>query len=225
MGKAQLDDKLDFERAVGVKRGFVVKSLSICKFILSLALLPLVIGLTSNFSSQLMTLDRVIVNNFVSGIIWFLVIDLFFFPIRNIYDFGQRIVGSIFNFFLPLRTFLFYVLPFFSLIIFAVFCVVKFFFSSYLASSLGYFIFFISFSYAMHLIITATCLKEEEMGELWGEYLFTLTFVYLFGIILFASFLLVITDKFNFVDFLSKSYTFFIDILKSVLKQLFVLRH
>jgi len=222
MGKKELAEKDQFEKAVGIKGTFSGSFFSILKFVLSIVLLPLVIGLSKGFLTKIIKQPSYVRDNLILATGLYLVIHLFILELRNIYDLGQRIVGKLFSFFVPLRRIMYHCLPFYTTLFFVLFLIFKAMFGH--KEVIGYFIFLMSFSAIMHLLITSGYLKGESQSVIRGDYFLSLTFVYLFGLILFCGFLSVMVKNFPFGYILKYGYSFFVDTHSSIWRQFFVVR-
>jgi hypothetical protein len=222
MGRQQLAEKAEFEKAVGLRPGFKGVLFSLVKLVLSVVLVPLVIGFTKGFIYQLDRQGSYIQNNFVLAIATYLILHIFVCEPKGIYDFGQRIVGFLFNFLVPLRKVMYYCLPFFAVLFFALYFTLNYFFD--FTDITGYAVFIISFSVTMHLAITAAYLKTEQSGVLKGDYFFYLFLVYLAVVALTAALLNFILRDFSFIDVIKDGYKFFVDMIVLFWRQLFVVR-
>jgi len=222
MVRQELGEKLEFEKAVGLRGGFSSTGISILKFVLSIILLPLVIGFTISFSQQLINQGQPIINSFIFAIVTYLILHIFVYEPGNIYDFGQGIVGRLFGFFVPLRRLLYYSLPAYATLFFILYFIFKMIFGY--ENIIGYFIFLISFFAIMHLILTAAYFKKEPLGVLGGDYFFSLFLVYLFEIILLSGFFSVMLEEFSFISFIKEGCSFFAGIHIAIWRQLFVLK-
>ncbi|MFC1646588.1 hypothetical protein ACFL2Y_05380 [Candidatus Omnitrophota bacterium] len=222
MGKRELAEKEEFEKAVGITDSISGSFFSIVKFILGIILLPLVFGISKGFALKIIGQPRYIRNNLISAVVLYLIIHLFIYPPKIIYDFGQRIIGKLFGFFVPLRRIMYYCLPFYATFLFVLFLIFKAAFGY--KEAIGYFMFLISFSASMHLFISSIYLKSESQSIIKGDYFLTLIIVYLFGIVLFSGFLSVMGKNFSFTYPLEYGYKFFVDTISSVWRQFFVVR-
>ncbi len=222
MGKKELVEKDQFEKAVGIKGTFSGSFLSILKFVISIVLFPLVVGLSKGFFIKIIRQPQYVRNNFMFAAGLYLILHLFVLEPKNLYDLGQRIVGKLFSFFVPLRRITYHCLPFYTTLFFVLFLIFKAMFGH--KEVIGYFIFLMSFSAIMHLLITSIYLKGEAQSVIKGDYFLSLTFVYLFGIILFCGFLSVMVENFSFINTIKYGYKFFMDTHTSIWKQFFVVR-
>jgi len=222
MAKKALVEKEEFEKAVGIKGTFSGFFLSLLKFVISLILLPLVMGISKGFFLMIIKQPSYVRNNFIFAVGLYLIIHLFILVPKNFYDLGQRIIGALFSFFVPLRRIMYYCLPFYGILFFVLFLIFKAMFGY--NDTIGYFMFLISFSTAMHLVITSENLKAESQSALKGDYFLSLTFVYLFCIILFCGFLSVMVESFSFFEPIKYGYKFLLDTHTTIWKQFFVVR-
>ncbi|MFH1621855.1 MAG: hypothetical protein ABIA97_01890 [Candidatus Omnitrophota bacterium] len=222
MGRKILAEKEEFEKAVGIKGTFSGSFLSLLKFVISLILLPLVTGVSKGFFLGIIKQPQYIRNNFIFAVGLYLIVHLFILAPKNLYDLGQRIIGRLFSFFVPLRRVMYYSLSFYSSLFFILFLIFRALFGY--NDTIGYFMFLISFSAVMHLVITSEYLKSESQSAIKGDYFLSLTFVYLFGIILFCGFLNVMAKNFSFLEPIQYGYKFFVDTHVTIWKQFFVVR-
>ncbi|MBL7131556.1 MAG: hypothetical protein ISS45_09180 [Candidatus Omnitrophica bacterium] len=222
MGKRELAEKIEFEKAVGLQGDLKGSLISILKFVLSAILLPLVIGITKGFLREVRGQPTYILKNFIYATATYLILHIFVCEPKSLYDFGQRIIGRIFSFFVPLRRTMYYCLPFYTTLFF----ILYFIFKALVGYShiIGYFMFLISFSAIMHVIITSVYLKGESQDALKGDYFLSLSFVYLLGVILICSFLSLMLEGFSFVDPIKYGYKFFADTHISIWRQFFVVK-
>lgn len=222
MAKQELDEGLEFEGEAKPKSGFLGVVFSLLKFILSILLIPLVMGLTISFSEQISRQKWNITAYFLAGLISYLILHIFFYEPKKLYEAGQKIIEKMFGFFAPLKNIMRYCLPAYSVLFFILYFIFKARFGY--DNIIGYAVFLISFTALMHLFFTAVCLKEEFCGALKGEYFFTLFLSYLGEITLIAVFFRIMLDNFSLFDFLKNGFQFFIDTHIAIYKQLFVLK-
>ncbi|MFC1709448.1 hypothetical protein ACFL2J_05295 [Candidatus Omnitrophota bacterium] len=222
MGKKELAEKEEFEKAVGLTDSFSSSLLAILKLILGIILLPLVFGISKGFAIKIIRQPHYIRNNFIFAVGLYLVVHLFIYPPKILYDLGQRIVGNLFGFYVPLRRIMYHCLPSYAILFFVLFLIFKAMFGY--NETIGYFMFLISFSATMHLIITSVYLKAESRSFIRGDYFLSLIIVYLLGIILFCAFLSVMARNFSFSYPIEYGYKFFTDTVSSIWRQFFVVR-
>ncbi|MFC1752187.1 hypothetical protein ACFL96_02185 [Thermoproteota archaeon] len=222
MSKKELQEKAEFEKAVGLKAGFISTILSILKLVLGIALLPFVIGLTRSFYHELMEEAVSVRRVFYWGIATYLVLHLFAFKLQGFFDAGQRIIGKLFGFFVPLRRVMYVCLPVYSTLFFVIYFIWKTFFNY--RYSVGYFLFGIAFMATMHLVLTANSLREGPSDSLRGGYICSLFLLYIVNIIVLCAFLHFMLEGFSFLEFIKQGFDFFIKAITFSWKQLFALR-
>jgi hypothetical protein len=222
MAKQELDEGLDLENAVPVKKSFTNKLAALFKFILSIILLPMLIGFTLSFSRQLIEQEEYILNSFVFGLVSYIVLHLFIYQPHSFYKFEQGAIDKIFGLFGPLKALIRYRLPLLSVIVYVTYFILKVFFEY--GGILDTFVFLLSFTALMHLVLAAYNLKEESTGALKGDYFLSLSTVYLFVIILVAVFIKLMVDSFSILSFFREGFSFFIDTHTAAWKQLFVIK-
>ncbi|MDD5006184.1 MAG: hypothetical protein PHS93_06790 [Candidatus Omnitrophica bacterium] len=224
MAKQELDEGLEINSGSGGRaRGSLFETvISVVKFTLSILLLPLVWGLTVSFSQEFSNQSQDIINNFVLAIAAYLILHMFIYEPNTIYKFGQRLISGMFGFIAPLRDLLSCAVPFYTVLTFGLYFIFKANFAYEVI--IGYFIFWISFTAVMHLILTAAYMKEETTDTLKGNYFFTLFLVYMFEIVLISVFFNVMLKDFSFVNIIKSGGKFFIDTHTAIFKQLFVMK-
>lgn len=191
--------------------------------LIGVALLPLTITISRSFYSQLANLSVINSRNqlyFLWGVGAYVVPHLFFFKPHYIYNLGHEAVhvlstwlsfgraknlkvsnegGSVqttkSNFFISISP---YFVPVYTIIL----CLSYFFISKFrdITSYTPFFIFFIGFSLAMHIIMTTEALKVSQPDLIKTGYLFSLTLIYVLNIIVTAFIISLIFTGFSFVD-------------------------
>jgi hypothetical protein len=194
--------------------------LSIIKLILGLCFLAFVYTGSVGFLQELKSADRRLQDDFWSGVITFVVIYLFFWEPAKVYLKGQKILTVIFKFFAPLVKFAPYVLPVYTILIFALYPLVHHFYKHPLI--LEYFIFFGGLSLAMHLVMTAKSLKSKPGDFLKANYIFGFSLVFILNLLLIAICFQLLLDKFSFFNFYQGAYNESLRIYHAVFRQIFV---
>ena len=222
MGKKELDDKLEFEKAVGISDSSGNIVVSIIKFILFIALTPLIVGISFGFSNELLEQKRTIVDTFNWGILTYLLLHIFVCECGLLQRFAQNCIRAVLRFFEPLRKIVAYCFPFYSIIIFSVYCLLKFVFKHNIV--IEHFVFLMSFGFIMHLVSVSLTLRGDSDDSLKAHYYFILGLVYLAAIIILACSMGIMFDSFSFVDFIKYGYNFFVDTYAAIWRQFFVIK-
>ncbi len=196
------------------------RALSILKLLLGLCFLIFVYTGSVGFLQELKRADQRLQYDFWSGIITFVVIYLFFYEPAKVYLKGQKILTIIFKFFAPLVKFAPYVLPVYTIIIFAVYPLVHVFYKGQLVTE--YFIFFAGLTLALHLVMTARTLRSKPSDFLKANYIFGFSLVYILNLLLVAICFQLMLDKFSFYNFFQGSYTESQRIYHAVFNQIFI---
>ena len=191
--------------------------LAVLKLIVFIFLIPLIISSTIAFKKEITQLDAVTLRFFILGIISFLVVYLFVAEPQGLYDYGQKLVSHIFGFFAPLVEMAPFAVPIYSIIVLIVYSISALVFS--MEKYHGVFIFLFSFSFAMHLAMTAKVLKNRGGDSNGADYCFAMAFIYLFNIFLISIFLDLIAPTFLFPEFFQTTLHVAKDIYLTVFKQ------
>jgi len=222
MAKKELDEKLEFEKAVGTTSSSGNIFVSIIKFVLFIALAPLLIGVSFGFSNELLEQKRTIVDTFNWGILTYLLLHIFVCECGLLQRFAQNCIRAVFRFFEPLRKIIAYCLPFYSFIVFSVFCLLKFVFKYNIV--IEHFVFLMSFGFIMHLVSVSCAIRSDSNDSLKAHYYFILGIVYLVTIIIIAWCMGIMFKSFSFADFIKYGYNYFVDTYNAIWQQLFVIK-
>ncbi|MDP8265854.1 MAG: hypothetical protein P9M07_02775 [Candidatus Aceula meridiana] len=191
------------------------------KFLLFLALVPLVAGMTVAFTSQIKSLEGDgYPRYFALGILVYLITHFFVYELEVVYNYGKQLVSDMFRFFEPLVTMAPLVLPIYTIILLVVYYFLKF---AHIKHEIGpYFLFLTSFTFLMHLVFTARDLRASDENPVKPNYLFSMAFVYFVNIALIALLLHSTYAGFSFVEFFQKTSQVSAHIYRTSFNQLFV---
>lgn len=195
------------------------KAFGIIKFILGISLLPLVYSSSISFLSNILAIEKPIQNCFWSGVITFLIIYFFVWEPVTIYNKGHKVLELIFNFFRPLLNVAPNLLPIYTILAFIVFGILSIFVKDIWL--VKYFVFFIGFTIALHLIFSAKSIRGRK-DFLRANYIFGFSLIYIINIMLLAFCLNLVFQEFSFVSFFNTSFLSARDVLHSIFKQLFL---
>ena len=176
--------------------------MGIVKIIFSIVLLPVVVGITKAFCSELF-IAREIYHLFLWGVITYVVTHLFFVNFHGIYQGGQKIFADGLKFSPFLSSFVPLVLPLFPMILMVAFFVCAKFFA--MKEWEPYFVFFTGMTSAMHLILTAQIIREEDGGVFKAHYFFTMSLGIIFNLIILSALLSMNFSSFSFMGFFDRS--------------------
>jgi hypothetical protein len=196
------------------------KLFGIIKFILGVCFLPFVYATTVSYLREFSLVGKNFENYFWLGGVVLILIYFFVWEPGIVYGKGQRLLEFIFNFFRPLVKVAPYVLPVYAIIIFVLYKLLSFVFSS--PWLIRYSLFLLGMSLTLHIVYSAKTLRSKKNDFLKGNYIFSFSFIYIVDLILLGLFMSFIFESFSFVDFFSNTFSLAGKIFYSVFEQLFV---
>ncbi len=191
----------------------------ILKFVLAALAVPLIIGITAAFSKTVLSLEPLFQNYFIAGIAAYLILHFFIYKPVAVYKTGQGILQFIFGFFAPLVKIAPYLLPIYSILITAAYFILTKL--SHYQAETNTFLFFISFSFTLHLVQTADALRDKQSGLARANYFFAFALIYLIDMVMLAGILQLMFKNLSFFEFLSQSGQESLGIYQKVFNQLF----
>lgn len=194
---------------------------SLIKLLFAILLVPICYGLTLSFSKELVALGD-LQKVFIWGGLTYIFLQLFFYSPQGVFQFGQKIFGDVFK----SVPFLAAIIPLFLPIIPTVLLLIAFILVSFFDYSPAqpYLIFFIGFSWAMHLILSAHAEFEEDDNALKPHYLFLLSLTYIINLMIIAALLSLSFSSFSIPSFFADAYQTARDIYVRIFEQLFMVR-
>ena len=172
--------------------------LNIIKFILAVFLLPIVFICADYFAEALNSFPKNYPDFFWWGALSFLLIFLFVYRFTPLHEFGINMISAIFRFIAPLDRFLAYVLPFYVILVFLTLSILT---AIQNHAYDHYFLFFAGFFLAMHEILIAQELQDEEKNFIKPAYFFVMSLVFILNICLVLLFFDLILKDFSFQKF------------------------
>jgi hypothetical protein len=193
--------------------------MGLIKFLLSIVFLPVLVGVTRAFCGELIA-ARDIYHLFSCGVVTYVVTHLFFVNFHGLYQGGQKLFSDGLKFSPFLASFVPLVLPLFPVILSVTFFICAKFFS--MREWEPYFIFFIGLTFAMHLILTAHIMREEDSGIFKAHYFFVMSLGIVLNLAIIAALLDLNFASFTFLNFFDNSVTHVKDIYLYIYQRLFV---
>jgi len=184
--------------------------------------IPLIFSVVTGFINELLLLDPAQSNCFFWGMISYLIFHLFVAEPLAIFQYGKGLVADIFKFFQPLVIVAPLILPIFSVLF-----LILLYFAPFVVKGIDlslYFLFFASFTFAMHLALTAKELRDQDAQTLKSDYFFSMTLVFFVSILAMAGMLDLCLSRFSFIEFLKTTAVISGDIYQAIFNQLFVPR-
>ncbi|HLF17551.1 MAG TPA: hypothetical protein VI749_01495 [Candidatus Omnitrophota bacterium] len=175
--------------------------LTMLKFFLAVLMLPIVIATFVAFESHLTTYPASYAEFFRWGIFGFLVTFLFLYQFWGVYDFGQRMMQGLMSFLQPADRLISRLVPFYLTIVLLLFYVTKTLLGASNVSP--YYMFFVGFAFAMHILLTAQEMQEEEKTPIKPTYFFWMSLVFVAVICLTVLLFDLVFDKWSFFKFIT----------------------
>ncbi|MDD5166628.1 MAG: hypothetical protein PHQ57_04505, partial [Candidatus Omnitrophica bacterium] len=164
----------------GKMSAFSGKAFGIIKFILGICFLPFVYSISISFLSEFDLIEKSLGSHFWSGVVSFLIIYLFILEPVKLYAKGQKLLELIFNFFKPLVKVAPYLLPVYTIILFALYWPLSLLFPG--PGTTKTFVFLFGFSMALHLVFSAKTMRAKKGDFLKGNYIFGFSFIYILNL-------------------------------------------
>ena len=173
--------------------------LTTVKLIFAVLIFPLVIASTKSFVDHAADFPPEFQDFFVWGILTFLLIFLFFYQFWGVYEFGQRIISGVFKFIAPFDRYAVQIIPFYFILVMLLFYVETAFFKTHNFDH--YFLYFAGFTIAMHILLAARDLQEQEKTAIKPTYLFWMGVIYIVNLCLIVLFLDLNSGDFTFPEY------------------------
>jgi len=223
MGKSELDEKAEFERAVGLDSSvrsdhFFAVLFKILGF---LVCIPLIMGLSLGFAYQLVAQKRSVVDAFGGGVLTYVLVHIFVIKFSMLRKISQQAIGAMFGFFTPLKRLLSLAVPFYTVLFFLMYCILKYLVKYDIV--LEHIVFLLSFGSIMHLVHVAMTL-EENTDSVRANYFFCLGLVFIAVLLILGACFNGVLKSFSIADVMQYGYQFFIRTYSAIWHQLFVLR-
>ena len=189
---------------------------SIIKIFGFLLILPLIIAFLIAFQSQILLLPV----NKEAWVLWgagfYVVLNLFVYDFKSVYDFGKSLVEKVLTFFKPAG----YIVPIYTIFLIII---------NVIAWILGrgaalqpYFLFAIAFTLAMHVILTAHEIYQSDNSILKSHYLLTFGALIVVNLFVISLLLAWAIPEYSFVGFIKSLASQTLHFYKFIYKALFV---
>ncbi len=176
----------------------------IAKIILAVVISPVVYSCALNFYDHLDVYPTSLIEFFRWGMFGFVLVFLFVYPFRYLYQFGQNVMTGIFKFLTPLDRAVARVVPFFTVVILASFYIAGKFFD--ITAYVHYFMFFAGFSLAMHILLLAQELQGEEASFIKSSYFLRMSVYFVLSVCMAVLLLDLAVWKWTFLKFFSAMF-------------------
>jgi hypothetical protein len=171
------------------------------KIVLTALLSPVVYHMAMNFREHVGAYPSPVSDFFLWGVFGFVLVFLFAHQFRPVHQAGQGVLMFLFQMIRPLDRPIARVIPFYTVMVLAGYYAAGQFFN--IGGWEHYFIFFAGFGFAMHIVLLAQELQEEEASFLRLVYFFRMSLYFIFNVCLMVFLLDWAVWKFTFFDFVS----------------------
>jgi hypothetical protein len=144
--------------------------LSIVKIVLAVLIFPVVWACGVVFQEHVMAFPHAYGEFFFWGMFGFLLLFLFFYQFWGVYEFGQKIMTNIFQITFPIGRIFVSSIPLYLTAILLAYYVIKNILGIQITDL--YFMFFAGFVFAMHVLLTAQEMQQQEKAFIKPGYLF-----------------------------------------------------
>lgn len=198
------------------------KIFDIIKLFLGICLLPFVYSSTIAFLSQISNIEPALQNYFWSGAVTLLLVYLFIWEPKAVYEKGHKLLEVVFGFFQPLVKVAPYLLPIYSIIIFILYL----FFSIFIRDRwfAEYAMFLFGLSTCLHLVFAAKSIRSKKGDLLMSNYIFGFSFMYIINLGLMALFLNFLFKEFSIISFSNETISVASSIFMAAFSQLFMVK-
>ena len=169
------------------------------KFVFFVLVIPLIAAVTISFQKELSELKTVYHHSFEWGIVTYSILYFFLCDLVWLYKFGQSVSGEILRIWEPLAKVMPYIFPIYTVLTVGAYYIVVRVLG--MGPNQGWWFFVMGFTFAMHLIMTARELYEEDTSLFKPNYLFEMTLVYVLDVFLMVQLLNATAWKFSLVAF------------------------
>ena len=155
------------------------------------------------------------------GMLSFLLVFLFVHRFWGVYEFGQKIISGIFKFAAPLDRVIAYLLPFYPTLMLIIFFIVSGLLQ--IKSYDHYFVFFAGFLIAMHVVLVAQELQEQEKSVFKPAYFFLMSIVFIANVLWIMLFFDFLIKDFSLPQFIHANFIDIRDFFKEVAQKIHVI--
>jgi hypothetical protein len=192
------------------------------KMILTVVLLPFLAASYLGFREHLVMYPLSYGEYFLWGLASFTVIYLFFYQFWNVHEVAQKMTSGIFKFMQPFDKVIVYLIPIYTFIVVLVYLIASRIVDE--SSIRPYFLFFVGFTMAMHVILHAQELQEFEKTFIKPAYYFWMVIILLAGIFTTVALMDILVEKWTFVRFCQIVWENAIDLYLATVKKIFFLK-
>lgn len=170
--------------------------LSFLKVILSIVLLPVSVAASLTLYTHLNTYPAILSVNFIYGAVFFVLVFLFLYQFWGFFELGYKVLTNLFQFAAPMDKWLAYGTPIYTVLVLLIFYIVRVLGK---VDSLDQpFSFLAGFTLAMHVLVLAQELQNQEKALLKPDYLLAMNLIYILDIFLVILLMDLVFQKWTF---------------------------
>jgi hypothetical protein len=175
--------------------------LMIVKFFFFLLLLPVIIAAVLAFQFQVFAIPAPKEQWLLWGMVLFVLVYLFLYNFKEVHSFGQTTVSNLLKFYQPLSAVGGLIIPIYAMLVVCVFLIIN-------VLGLGekyqhYGLLALGFTVAMHIVLTAQQMYEEDKSALKAQYLFGFGSALVVMLLIISLLISVVVADFSFINFIS----------------------
>lgn len=169
------------------------------KFVFAVVLVPVVIGITLSFSTELSQIHSF--QAFVWGMLTYLFFHIFVYSFEDVFYFGQKIFSDIFRFSTAVATVVTLSVPLYATLLLIILYICA---NVFKMDGIGpVFVFLSGFALSLHIILTAQSLYRDDLDVIKPNYFSEIVLVYIANLCVISLLLDINFALFSFPDFLS----------------------
>lgn len=185
--------------------------IGVLKFLLGILLLPVVVAVTLAFKEELAQ-TRTLYDLFLLGVVSYTLWHLFVFTFNRVFEFSQKVFSELFRFSPTVQTLVPRIVPLGSVLLLLSFYIGQTLFN---LKGLTYVVYFVAgFSLAVHVILTAAHLYQEDAHVLKSHYFLMICMTYFINLLIVGLLLDLNFSKFSFPELLQATGKHAVDIYK-----------
>lgn len=170
--------------------------LSFLKVILSIVLLPVSVAAILTLHTHLNTYPAILSVNFIYGAVSFVLVFLFLYQFWGFFELGYKVLTNLYQFAAPMDKWLAYATPIYTILVLLIFYIVRVLGK---VDSLDQpFSFMAGFTLAMHVLVLAQELQNQEKTPLKPDYFLAINLIFILDIFLVILLMDLVFQKWTF---------------------------
>ena len=193
---------------------------AILKFFLFLFILPLVIACALAFQAQILGLPVHKEQWILWGALAYVLCNFFLYNFKDVYNYGHKIVSHLCQFFEPLGNIAGFIVPIYTVLTICLGLMINLL--GLMPRYEGVVLLLLSFSFTMHVVLSASQLYESDSHPVKGQYLCTFGLTFIIQVFFISLLLWAVIPEFSFMGFFTSLAHHAFDYYRWIYKALFV---